>query len=64
MAESHTVYGLHAVTALLERGSDRIINVWLDDERSDAKLNEIKTNVEKLGLRYDSVNKKTLEKLA
>ena len=64
MAESHTIYGLHAVTALLERGSDRIINVWLDDERSDTKLNEIKASVEKQGLRYDSVNKKTLEKLA
>ncbi|MDX2427016.1 MAG: 23S rRNA (guanosine(2251)-2'-O)-methyltransferase RlmB [Cycloclasticus sp.] len=64
MAESQTIYGIHAVEALLEKGADRIINIWLDRERLDSKLTQIKATIERLGFRYESVDKKTLEKLA
>lgn len=64
MAETQTIYGIHAVQALLERGADRIINVWLDRQRNDPKFQGITKALEKLGVSIERVEKKTLEKLS
>jgi 23S rRNA (guanosine2251-2'-O)-methyltransferase len=64
MADIQTVYGIHAVQSLLRAGAERIINVWLDKQRNDGKLQEIKQSFGELGLRIEYVDKKTLEKLS
>ena len=64
MAESQTIYGIHAVQALLTKGPSRIINAWVDKQRTDSKVNQVREGFEVLGLPYESVDKKTLEKLA
>ncbi len=63
MAESQTIYGIHAVQALLTKGPSRIINAWVDKQRTDSKVNQVREGFEALGLHYESVDKKTLEKL-
>ncbi|PHS73482.1 MAG: 23S rRNA (guanosine(2251)-2'-O)-methyltransferase RlmB [Cycloclasticus sp.] len=64
MADIHTVYGIHSVQALLNGGAERIINVWLDGQRNDEKLQDIKKGINNLGLRIEYADKKTLEKIS
>ena len=64
MADTQTVYGLHAVQSLIDTGPERIVNAWLDSQRKDDKFLKIKAKLESLGVRAESVEKKTLEKLS
>ncbi|HIF18318.1 MAG TPA: 23S rRNA (guanosine(2251)-2'-O)-methyltransferase RlmB [Cycloclasticus sp.] len=64
MADMQTIYGIHAVQAVLKGSPDRIINVWLDRQRHDAKYKSIKEGVESIGARIEYVDKKTLDKLS
>ena len=38
MAELQTIYGIHAVEALISKRADRIVNVWFDQQRVDEKF--------------------------
>lgn len=64
MADLQTVYGIHSVQALLEKGADRIVNVWFDQHRTDDKLAALRSIVDSMGFTYESVEKKTLDKLS
>ncbi|ORU92040.1 MAG: 23S rRNA (guanosine(2251)-2'-O)-methyltransferase RlmB [Cycloclasticus sp. symbiont of Bathymodiolus heckerae] len=64
MAEIQTIYGIHAVQAVLKSNPERIINVWMDQQRKDAKLQVIQEGLADVGVRIEYVDKKTLEKLS
>jgi len=64
MAETQTVYGIHAAQSLLKSNPGRILNVWLDRQRNDQKLQQIKQSIDELGIRVEYADKKTLEKLS
>lgn len=55
------IYGIHAVTALLERSPERFIEVWALKGRDDDRLQPLLTELESLGLKVQSVNRKTLD---
>ena len=64
MAETQTVFGIHAVQSLIKSNPSRIINVWMDRQRNDHKLQQIKQSIDELGIHVELVDKKTLEKLS
>ena len=64
MAELQTIYGIHAVEALISKRADRIVNVWFDQQRVDEKLSGLKEELAKIGLAFTLVDKKTLDKLS
>ena len=55
------IYGIHAVSALLERTPERFIEVWALKGRDDDRLQPLLTELESLGLKVQSVNRKTLD---
>ena len=55
------IYGIHAVSALLERTPDRFIEVWALKGREDERLQPVLAELEALGIRVQSVNRKTLD---
>jgi len=64
MSDTQTIYGIHAVEAVLKSTPERITNVWLDRQRKDAKLQSIQERLFEVGVRAEYVDKKTLEKLS
>ncbi|ORU91829.1 MAG: 23S rRNA (guanosine(2251)-2'-O)-methyltransferase RlmB [Cycloclasticus sp. symbiont of Poecilosclerida sp. N] len=64
MADAQTIYGIHAVRAVLKGGAERIIGAWLDRQRKDVKLQTIQRNLEQVGVRVEYTDKKALEKLS
>ncbi|MBE8734738.1 23S rRNA (guanosine(2251)-2'-O)-methyltransferase RlmB [Aeromonas veronii] len=55
------IYGIHAVTALLERTPERFIEVWALKGRDDDRLQPLLAELDSLGLKVQSVNRKTLD---
>ena len=55
------IYGIHAVSALLERTPERFIEVWALKGRDDDRLQPLLTELESLGLKVQGVNRKTLD---
>jgi len=64
MAETQTVHGIHATQSLIKSNASRILNVWMDRQRKDNKLQQIKQSIDELGVHVEFVDKKTLEKLS
>jgi 23S rRNA (guanosine2251-2'-O)-methyltransferase len=57
------VYGLHAVTAALERAPERVLEVWTLSPRDDARARDIKERAAKAGVHVHSVTADVLTKL-
>ncbi len=53
------IYGIHAVSALLERTPERFIEVWALKGRDDDRLQPLLAELDALGLKVQSVNRKT-----
>jgi len=64
MAETQTVYGIHAAQSLIKSSAERIVNVWFDRQRKDSKLQGLQQSICELGIGVEYVDKKTLEKLS
>jgi len=64
MAELQTIYGIHASEALVDKRPDRIVSVWFDQQRVDNKLSALKEQLAQIGLAFELVDKKTLDKLS
>lgn len=56
------VFGLHAVKALLEQSPERIVSLWVSQEKQDNKINEIIKISEKLGISTNKISIKALAK--
>lgn len=64
MAELQTIFGIHATDAVLNKGASRIINAWFDNKKSDTRLSGFKETLVKIGIPFELVDKKTLDKLS
>jgi 23S rRNA (guanosine2251-2'-O)-methyltransferase len=51
----HFVYGLHAVGAILEAAPQRVLELWLKEPRSDARMLDIKKLAQTAGVRLQIV---------
>ena len=49
------VYGLHAVTAVLERAPERCLEIWIAAARDDQRMRDIKEHARVAGTRVQSV---------
>ncbi|MGA8262049.1 MAG: 23S rRNA (guanosine(2251)-2'-O)-methyltransferase RlmB [Arenicellales bacterium] len=63
MTDSY-VYGWHVVEALLRRAPERVLNVYFDGGRTDARLNGLRAMVASVGLAFEDCRKGTLERFA
>jgi 23S rRNA (guanosine2251-2'-O)-methyltransferase len=57
------VYGLHAVSAALERAPERVLEMWVAGPRDDAKVRELRTRAQTAGLRIQVASPDALAKL-
>ncbi|HEX7047079.1 MAG TPA: 23S rRNA (guanosine(2251)-2'-O)-methyltransferase RlmB [Gammaproteobacteria bacterium] len=57
------IFGLHSVTAALRSGRE-CRQLWLQDNRRDARLNDIESRAQKLGVAVQRVSRKDLDQLA
>ncbi len=66
MAESarHLVYGLHAVHAMLERAPERVLELWLKEDRADRRARALRDLAQLAGVRIQAATPALLEKLA
>ncbi len=64
MAEMQKIYGIHAVQALVESRPDQIVSAWMDCQRKDIKLQQLKKNLDDIGVRVEYTERKTLDKLS
>jgi len=58
------IFGLHSVQHVLQQDSSRIIEVWVQDSRRDAKVQVLIEQLQKQDVTLQTVPKKTLDKLA
>jgi 23S rRNA (guanosine2251-2'-O)-methyltransferase len=61
MASHETVYGVHAVQALLARHPERVIAVQLADTRADARTQAIEQLARARGLRIERIDPRALK---
>ncbi|MFC0445289.1 23S rRNA (guanosine(2251)-2'-O)-methyltransferase RlmB [Pseudidiomarina halophila] len=64
MSKKISVFGLHAVRALIERHPERVVEVFALRERQDKALQELLQQAQKMGTRPQFVPKQTLDKKA
>jgi 23S rRNA (guanosine2251-2'-O)-methyltransferase len=57
------VYGLHAVTAALERAPERVLELWSAGPRDDARARDLKARAEQVGVHVHAVSPDALTKL-
>lgn len=55
------IYGLHAVTTILSRDPERIIEAYVSKDKQDSKTIEITAQLKSFGITVQGVNKKTLD---
>jgi 23S rRNA (guanosine2251-2'-O)-methyltransferase len=58
---SETVYGIHAIEALLMRAPERIIEVFIAKGREDKRLNALVQELEQLGVSVKVTNRQYLD---
>ena len=65
MADSRRnfVYGLHATNAVLERAPERLLELWVAEQRDDARARELSARAQHAGVRVQSVGSEALAKL-
>ena len=64
MARHSWIYGLHGVAAVVRYHPERVIELWLDAERRDARMRALLDQVAAAGLRVQRVARKELDRLA
>lgn len=62
MREKELIYGLHAVTSLLESGG-RVYALWMLDSRHDDRLNRVAELAQKAGVRVQRVSRDELDRM-
>jgi 23S rRNA (guanosine2251-2'-O)-methyltransferase len=59
--ETHWVFGIHAVEALLQRQSNRVQELWLQHGRNDQRMQSIQQHASQLGIECKVVAKELLD---
>ena len=62
-ANRNFVYGLHAVSAVLQRAPERVLEMWLKEPRADNRAQQIKQQAQACGVRVQIVADEVLDKL-
>jgi 23S rRNA (guanosine2251-2'-O)-methyltransferase len=62
-SKRNLVYGLHAVTAALERAPERVLELWSAGPRDDARARDLKARAEQVGVHVHAVSPDALTKL-
>ncbi len=57
------IYGIHAIHALLHKYPDRVVQIWRDDKRKDARLTELEAKARQLDLAFSSCDARKLHDL-
>ena len=58
------LFGLHAARSALEHTPDRVVAAWVDGQRNYSKLTELRKQLNVVGVRVNSANRKQLDQLA
>ena len=66
MADSRRtlVYGLHAISAVIERAPERLLELWIAAPRDDARARRLRERAEAAGVRVQTAGSEALDKLA
>ncbi len=59
-----TVFGLHAVQAVLESSHDSIVGLWLDARRKDRRLRQLEELAVRAGVAVQGASREELDRLA
>jgi 23S rRNA (guanosine2251-2'-O)-methyltransferase len=62
-SKRHFVYGLHAVSAALERAPQRLLELWLAEPRDDTRFRDLKDRAQTAGVHVHLVAVDALRKL-
>ncbi len=62
--KSSKLFGLHSVQAALDYSPDKIIRVWVDEQRVDKRLGKIIDDLAALGIEPEKTDRKKLDRLA
>lgn len=62
MSETHWVFGIHAVDALLQRQPNRVEELWLQHGRNDQRMQEIQQHAQQLGITCKVVAREAMDK--
>lgn len=57
------VYGLHAVGAVIDRASERLLELWMAEPRDDARARDLRERARVLGMRVQEVSNDSLAKM-
>lgn len=57
------IYGIHAINAVLRRHPDRVVHIWRDDKRKDARLVDLETRARQLDLAVSGCDAHKLDAL-
>lgn len=63
MASKQTIYGLHAVQALLDKEPETVSAVWLDRARHDKRIQTVLGLAKKAGVQIHKVDREDLDRL-
>ena len=64
MSSTRRVSGLHAVESALQNAPERIVKVWLDEQRLDAKVSRLTAALKELRVPMESVTRSKLDTLS
>lgn len=62
MSETHWVFGIHAVDALLQRQPNRVEELWLQHGRHDQRMQDIQQHAQQLGIKCKIVAREDMDK--
>jgi len=63
MSNKQHIFGLHAVHALLKSQPERIIRLFVSEERGDKKLQQLITDAKRIGIPLELTSRKTLNRM-
>ncbi|HEB77194.1 MAG TPA: 23S rRNA (guanosine(2251)-2'-O)-methyltransferase RlmB [Methylothermaceae bacterium] len=61
---SRRIYGLHAANAALRYSPERIRRAWVDVQRRDRRLAQVRQQLQELGIPVEAVDRKRLDRLS
>lgn len=66
MAETkrNLVYGLHAISAVIERAPERLLELWIAEARDDARMRSLRERAAAAGVRVQAAGHEALARLA
>ncbi len=60
----YLVYGIHPVRTLLRKAPERVLHIWISQQRRDRRLLEIVSQAQEMGISIEEVPPETLSRLS